>query len=140
DAPVGTLAPVQNNTLYVNGMAINRDTVFFGTNTYPYIMSIAEGPAGMQGAIKPFKEYAPCNALTISSTPSGAVYAGARGVYAISREGIKNISTPLSNPDDTLYQLTIDPETSQKRTVSFGNTVFGAYHKGWYYGFCDRGQ
>lgn len=140
DAPVGSLSPVGSGTVAVSGMAVSRDTAFFGTNNYPYIFSIAEGAAGMQGAIKPFKEYAPCNTLSITATPSGAVYAGVRGVYAISREGIKNLSTPLSNPDDTLYQIVIVPETNQKRTVSFGNTVFGAYHKGWYYGFCDRGQ
>lgn len=117
----------------VTDMTVTEDNVYVGTNRRPYIGALQTGEKGVQGAFVPFREPYRCLPGTMTSSPSGAIYASANGLIALGKEGQRVLTASIANAGDILYQKTIDGEINY---ASISTTSFGYYHHGWYYGFC----
>lgn len=119
----------------IKDVAVSSDNVYIGTDGPPYIMAIASGDAPMQGALTPYEDFYPCLPGSMVATPSGALYASDAGIVVLGREGLRPLSEGIANPGDVLYSGPFDSETgtTEARII---DTEYGAYHAGWYYGFC----
>lgn len=141
--PVDNHYSLQGET--ITDLAVHKDNAYIGTNDRPYIMSLAAGEDGLQAAIVPFSESLPCLPGTMTSAAGGAMYASSQGLVALSREGQQLITRGLINAGDVLYnkpyvRLTLDEfdnpvETETELKATIGDTKFGTYYQGKYYGF-----
>ena len=125
----------------ITDIAVFMDTVFIGTDSKPFVLSLAQGETGVQGALVPFQEHYRCLPGSMTPTASGAVYASRAGLVALSREGMQVLSRNYANPGNVLYKKTVPKELSpteeaQTLNASIGETNSGTYYQGWYYAFC----
>lgn len=129
----------------ITDIAVFQDNVFIGTDGFPFVLSLAQGEAGVQGALVPYKEHYRCLPGSMTPTASGAVYASRAGLVALSREGMQVLSRDFANPGNVLYRKVIPKELSpteetQTITAAIGETNSGTYYNGWYYGFCGSAR
>lgn len=129
----------------ITDIAVFQDNVFIGTDGFPFILSLAQGEAGVQGALVPYKEHYRCLPGSMTPTASGAVYASRAGLVALSREGMQVLSRDFASPGNILRRKEVPKELSpteekQTLTASIGETNSGTYYNGWYYGFCGSAR
>lgn len=125
----------------ITDAAVFMDNLFLGTESAPYIVSIAQGDKGPQLSAVKFSEEYPCLPGSMTPSASGVIYASPSGLVALSREGLQLITGGLVNPGDKFYTRKISAEDSpneEAQTFFAGipYTNHGAYLRGKYYGFC----
>lgn len=118
----------------INDMAIHMDSVYFGTNSYPYMLALSVGEKPLQGEAVPYKEFIPCLPNTLAETASGAMYASGEGLVALGREGIRVVTKDIANPGDVLFTKELDTGDAEAR---IDTTSFGTYYTGKYIAFCN---
>ena len=130
----------------VTGMKAQFDTVFIGTSGIPYMMALAPGEKlGLQVAITPFPEAYPCIAGSMAVSASGAMYASPSGIVSLSREGMQRVTAGVASGVTPLYKIErrttqvisgVSTEVTRYYPMRFQHTVYGAYLRGEYFGFC----
>lgn len=118
----------------INDIAIHMDSVYIGTNNFPYMLALSSGEKALQGDAVPYKEYLPCLPNTLTETYSGAMYASNDGVVAIGREGVQVVTKDIANPGDLLFSKEVVNGTA---SASIDKTSFGTYFAGKYIAFCE---
>lgn len=124
----------------ITGITAFYDNLFVGTEHEPYIISIGVGEAlGTQINPRPFHEDYPCLPGSMARTGSGALYASAAGLVALSQDGMRVITASVANGVLPLYHVkyTAADESQQCTNLSFQDTNYGAYFRGTYFGFCS---
>lgn len=119
----------------VTGAVQHFDNLYIGTNTRPYVVATApgEGQQGIQASATAFNERLPCLPNTMVVAPSGALYAAARGIVSLSREGARVLSAGIANAGDVLYTNKIDDDITDEVRIDL--TTAAAYWEGSYWGF-----
>lgn len=125
----------------ITAMASHYDTVYVGTEAKPYVLSLSMGEVGLQANIIPAQESYPCLVNTMAETPSGAVYASPSGLISLSQEGMRVLTSSLTNSVYPLYHAQyLDSTNANALTcvdVDFADTTYGIFYHGIYFGFCD---
>lgn len=118
----------------VTDAVVEGDNIYIGTESRPYIFALQPSEkGGVQIGGVPFKEPYACLPGSMAATPSGAIYASAQGLIALGREGQSVLTGAIANAGDILYTKETDAFSF---VAAIGNTTYGAYHFGFYYGFC----
>lgn len=118
----------------INDMTIHMDSVYIGTNGFPYMLALSAGEKPLQGEAVPYNEWLPCLANTMTATYSGSMYASKQGVVALGREGVQVVTTGIANPGDILFKKKL---ANGEASASIDTTSFGTYFTGRYYAFCN---
>lgn len=126
----------------VTDMVVHMDNVYIGTQQRPYILSLGQGDKALQGGAIPFGEYTACLPNTMTASASGAIYASTQGLVALGREGMQVITKDITNAGTIIAARALpmddtDEPIMQRFEFGIGQTSFGIYHNGKYYGFCD---
>lgn len=125
----------------VTDMAVFRDNAYIGTEKFPYLVAVSQGELAVQLSATPFPEAIPCLPGTMAASASGAIYASGQGLVSLSRDGQRLLTKEVCNAGDILYKKTV-PEDEEQEIPAYtiqakiGNTGYGAYHLGNYFGFC----
>ncbi|MES2704845.1 MAG: hypothetical protein V4649_19575 [Bacteroidota bacterium] len=128
--------PVENTLKLhetVNDAVVHMDNIYVGTNRRPYLIPLQMGEKALMSNPVPFPEPYKCLPGSMTVAPSGAIYASNIGLIGLSREGQRVLTASIANAGDILYSRVFDGITT---IASIDTTTFGAYHNGWYYGFC----
>lgn len=120
----------------VTDAAVHKDNLYIGTKAKPYIVALQPSEkGGVQVGGVPYDEPYEClpNSMAVSS--SGVIYASAQGLIALGKEGQRVLTGSIANAGDILYKKTTE---NFEFTAAIGHTTYGAYHFGFYYGFCGN--
>lgn len=122
------------------------NNLYIGTQNRPYIMAVAPGEKlAVQTNIEPFPEFYACLPDTMDRTSSGVMYTSPSGVVALSREGMRLLTAGVTSGVSALYQIESKTEelvdgvltdVTRFYPMRFQHTVYGAYLRGTYFGFC----
>lgn len=124
-------------------MKSHYDTVYIGTDKKPYVMALSMGDAGLQMNVTPAQESYPCLHNTMAETPSGVVYASTSGLVSLSQEGMRVLTSSMTNSPYPLYHAEYLDTTNNNALacvdVDFADTTYGTFYHGIYFGFCNVG-
>ena len=143
--------PSENNLriqAQVTGVVTHYDNLYIGTAANPYIVAVGPGEAeqGVQLAATPYPARLACIPGTMVAAPSGAIYASASGLVALSKSGQKVITAGVMNSDDILYKEKIEavvgpPDyAAYMEEIRIPRTILSAFWNGKYVGFTKSYQ
>jgi hypothetical protein len=123
-------------------MAVSGDTIYLGTDEYPYVGAVSYGDAAMQASFVPFTEYMPCLGDSMAATPTGAIYASAKGIVSLSREGMHVLTQNMMTGGETLFTKDVIQSggevDSYRMESTYKDIGHGLYYQGVYYGFINN--
>lgn len=135
--------PIENKVFIPEGITsiiCHYDNIYVGTGNTPYVITIGMGEGqNLQINPKPYHENYPCLPGTMVRTGSGALYASAAGLVALSVEGMRVLTAGVARGVRPLYhaQYTDLEGNIDCTDLAFQDTIYGAYLRGQYYGFCS---
>lgn len=124
----------------ITGLVAHYDNLYVGTDRAPYVVSLGVGEAvGVQINPRPFHEDYACLPGSMTRTGSGALYASTAGLVALSQDGMRVVTAGTANGIRPLYHVkyTATDGSQQCTDLTFGDTSYGAYFRGTYFGFCS---